>query len=409
MKRLSSLSLGVLAAVGGFVDMGGIITTSQAGAQYRFALLWTLIPGIVGFAIYADMGGRVVIASGRAMFDVIRDRLGFRMSLVPLASIAIVNTLTLVVELAGMTLALELATRVSYLLWIPLAALFLGVVLWRLSFDVLDNSAAILGLAMLVTVVAMVRLAPPWGQVVVDLVHPSTDTIGQVPAYLFAVASLLGGYMTPYQFAFYTSGAIEDAWTGKDLLTNRVVSTIGTVFGAAIDFALIVVAAVVLFPQHHPVNGLGDAALPVQTSLGLIGLGLFLLGTFAVSLGAGLETALSGAYSLCQYFGWDWGKKGRPRDAPLFHFVYIVMLVVAAVLALTGVDPIKLTTYTLAIAAAALPLTFLPLLIVANDRDYMGDQKNTAAINVVAVLILALLTATTIAVIPLLILTGGGS
>jgi manganese transport protein len=408
MKRLSGLALGILAAVGGFVDMGGIITSSQAGAQYRFALLWTLIPGIVGFAVYADMSGRVAIASGRTMYDAIRDRLGYRLALIPLLSTAAVNTLTLLVELAGMTLALQVATHLSYLLWFPLATLFLALILWKASFNLLDNSSALLGLAMLVVVVAMFKLAPPWGAVAVAMVHPSLGAVHQVPGYLFAAVSLLGAYMTPYEFAFYSSGAIEDAWDAGDLLTNRAVAIIGTFFGALIVFALTVSAALVLFPQHLPVNHLSDAALPTRTTLGVIGLGLFLLGAFAVSMGAGLETALSGAYSICQYFGWDWGKKGRPREAPMFHLIYLVMLLVAMLLAYTRVDPIQVTVVTLAVAAAALPFTFLPLLIVANDADYMGDQKNTLAINVVAWIVLGLLCAVTLAVLPLLILSGGG-
>ena len=82
-----------------------------------------------------------VIASGRTLFDIIRDRLGAGLAVIPLVATVVVNTLTLVIELAGMTLALELATRVSYLLWFPLAALFLGLILWRASFDLLENGS----------------------------------------------------------------------------------------------------------------------------------------------------------------------------------------------------------------------------------------------------------------------------
>lgn len=399
----------MLTAVGGFVDMGGIITASQAGAQYRFALLWTLIPGLIGLIVYAEMAGRVAINSSRTLFDVIRDRLGSRLALIPLVSTVIVNSLTLVVELAGMTLALQVATHLSYLLWFPLAALFLAVILWRLDFDVLDNSAAILGLTMLVAVVAMLRLAPPWHELGANLVHPSLGGVKSMPAYLFFVISLLGSYMTPYQFAFYSSGAIEEEWSGRELLTNRVTAVIGSLFGAGIDFALIVIAAVVLFPKHLPVNTLADAAAPTKAVFGTAGLALFLIGAFAVSMGAGLETALSGAYSVCQYFGWDWGKKGRPSQAPLFALVYLVMLLLAMLLAYTGVDPIQLTVVTMAAAAVALPFTFLPLLIVANDPDYVGDQRNSAALNVVAVVVLALLTLVTIAAVPLFIITGGST
>ena len=409
LKRLGGLALGVLTAIGGFVDMGGIITAAQAGARHQFALLWTLVPGVIGLIVYADMAGRVVIASGRTLFDVIRDRLGFRLALIPLASTAVVNTLTLVVELAGMTLALELATRVSYLLWFPAAALLLGIILWKASFDLLENGSAILGLAMLVAVVAMVKLAPPWREVGAEILHPAMASARPLPLYLFAAISLLGAYMTPYQFYFYSSGAIEEEWTGEDLLVNRVTSLLGSCFGATIDFALIVAAALVLFPRHAEVNSLGDAGLPIRESLGVVGWALFLIGAFAVSMGAGLETALSGAYSFCQYFGWDWGKRGRPRQAPLFHLSYLVMLVLAMALAYTHVDPVRLTVVTMAAAAFALPFTLLPLLVIANDADYMGEQKNTPPVNVLAVIILAVLGVVTVATIPLFILTGGGS
>jgi manganese transport protein len=409
VKRFSGLALGVLTAIGGFVDMGGIITAGQAGAEHQYALLWTLVPGVIGLIVYADMSGRVVIASGRTLFDVIRDRLGFRLALIPLLSTVVVNTLTLVVEIAGMTLALELATRVSYLLWFPVAALFLIVILWKASFDLLENSSALLGLTMVVAVVAMIKLAPPYRHIGAQIVHPSLASVDKMPVYLFAAIGLLGAYMTPYQFYFYSSGAIEDEWSGADLLTNRITSLIGSLFGALIDFALIVIAAVVLFPQHAGVNSLGDAGQSIKSSLGGIGFGFFIVGAFAVCMGAGLETALSGAYAVCQYFGWDWGKKGRPRQAPLFHLGYLVMFVVAMVLAYTRVDPIQLTVLTMAFGAFSLPFTFLPLLIVANDEDYMGEQKNTLPVNIIAVIVLALLTVVTIAAIPLFIMTGGGS
>jgi Mn2+/Fe2+ NRAMP family transporter len=84
------------------------------------------------------------------------------------------------------------------------------------------------------------------------------------------------------------------------------------------------------------------------------------------------------------------------------------MIVLAVVIAYTRVDPIQLTTVTMAAAAVALPFTFLPLLIVANDREYVGEQRNRAALNLVAILILALLCLVTLAAIPLFVLSGGG-
>jgi Mn2+/Fe2+ NRAMP family transporter len=305
-----------------------------------------------------------------------------------------------------MSLALQLVIPLPYLAWVPVAAILLGVILWKASFDLLENGSAIFGLAMLVTVAAMIKLAPPWSETARQLIHPVIPG-DRVVAYLFAGLSLLGSYMTPYQFFFYSSGAVEEEWSGPDLVINRVTSIVGSFFGAIIDFALFVVAGVVLFPRHAQVQTLADAAVPIATSLGSIGLALFILGAFAVSMGAGLETALSGAYAACQYMGWDWGKQGRPSEAPLFSLGYLIMLVAAVALAFTRVDPVQITIITLALAAATLPFTFIPLLIIANDRDYVGDQRNTRAINAAALLIIGLLLVVTFAALPLLVATGG--
>src|SRR5205823_13945435 len=145
MGKLSGIALGVVTAFGGFIDMGELVTCSQAGAQYRFALLWTIVVGTLGIIVYADTAGRVAIASGRSLFDVIRDRLGFRLALIPLAGALLVNVLTLVIELAGMALVLQVITGLSYLWLYPLAALIITFVLWFASFDFVENATSLLG------------------------------------------------------------------------------------------------------------------------------------------------------------------------------------------------------------------------------------------------------------------------
>ena len=403
---LSSLAMGVLSGVGGFLDFGGIISYTGAGAQFQYALLWTLIPGVIGFSIFAEMSGRIAISSGRTMFDVIRSRLGARLALAPLIITVVVHIMTLAIELAGMTLALELATQVYYLVWMVPAALVIVFMLWKVRFEMMENIATVLGLTMLVGVVAMVASHPLWGHVVTSLAHPTLAHMRPLPAYLFAVASLLGAYMTPYQFAFYSSGALEEHWRAKDLMTNRVVALVGPAVGCVLSLALMLLGAVVLYPRHIAVDTLASAAQPTLLELGLAGWWLFVFATLALSLGAGLEASLSGAYELCQYFGWEWGKTAAPRRAPMFHLSYLVMLALALALAYTGVDPIHLTTFTLAIGAFSLPFMFVPMLIVANDRQYMGEQRNTLATNVAAGLVVALLVAVMLATIPLMILSG---
>jgi manganese transport protein len=408
MSKPTSLALGIITAIGGFIDMGELVTCSQAGAQYRFALLWTIVVGTLGIIVYTDTAGRVAIASGRSLFDVIRDRLGFRLALIPLAGALLVNVLTLVIELAGMALVLQVITGLSYLWLYPLAALIITLVLWFASFDFVENAASLLGLAILVFVVAAIKLAAPWHEVAHQAIMPSIPKGRSLAAYGFAAISLLGAFMTPYEIYFYSSGAIEEKWSGEDIVTNRATAFVGMGFGAIIAVGMMVVAAQTFYAHHLQPQSFGAIRVPLVYALGGLGLVGFVVGAFACTSGAALETALSTAYSVCQFFGWDWGQNHNPKDAPVFTLWYLLAILAALVIGITGIDPIKLTIYTTALAAFSLPFTFAPLLIIANDERYMGEQRNSRLANIASLFFLVVLTIVTVATIPLFIMSGGG-
>ncbi len=408
MGKLSSITLGIITAVGGFIDMGELVTCAQAGAQYRYALLWTIVVGTLGIIVYADTAGRVAIASGRSLFDVIRERLGFRLALIPLAAALLVNLLTLVIELAGMALVVQIITGFSYLWWFPLAALAIVVVLWFASFTFVENSASLLGLSILIFVIAAIKLAPPWSEVARQAVAPSIPHGQSLVSYGFAAVSLIGAFMTPFEIYFYASGAIEEKWDGSDIGVNRATATIGMTFGALIAFAMMIVAAQTFFPHGAQPQSFGGIRTPLVYALGGLGAVGFLAGAFFCTAGAALEVTLSTAYALCQFFGWDWGQNHNPKEAPVFTLWYLVAILAAVAIGVSGIDPIKLTIYTTALAAFSLPFTFAPLLVIANDERYMGEQRNGRLANVAGIFFLVVLTIVTLITIPLFILSGGG-
>src|SRR5699024_7138227 len=168
-------------------------------------------------------------------------------------------------------------------------------------------------------------------------------------------------------------------------------------------------AAMVLRPQGVRVETLGQVVLPVATQLGVVGLGFVLVGIFAAVSGAALETCLSSGYAIAQYFGWSWGKMVRPRQAPRFHMLMMLFVLGSVLLLVTGADPVKVTEYSVVFSAVALPLTYLPILVIANDRDYVGDHTNSRLTNVLGVVYLVLVCIASVAAIPLLIITGAGS
>jgi Mn2+/Fe2+ NRAMP family transporter len=82
--------------------------------------------------------------------------------------------------------------------------------------------------------------------------------------------------------------------------------------------------------------------------------------------------------------------------------------VAAVIILYTGLDPIKITVISMIFAVMALPFTFLPMLLVANDRTYMGDHRNGVFGNAVGVFFLAVLVIGAVAALPLVVITGGG-
>jgi Mn2+/Fe2+ NRAMP family transporter len=134
-----------------------------------------------------------------------------------------------------------------------------------------------------------------------------------------------------------------------------------------------------------------------------------LVGIFAATFGAALETALSAGYTVGQFLGWQWGKFVKPREAARFHVLVLVTLIVGVLIGISGVDPIKVTEYSIVLSAAALPLTYFPILIIANDPEYMGDRVNGRLANSLGLIYFVILSAVALATIPLMIITKAGA
>jgi manganese transport protein len=184
---------------------------------------------------------------------------------------------------------------------------------------------------------------------------------------------------------------------------------VGFPLGGLLSLAIMALTSILFFPRGIQVGTLSQVALPVAVSLGKLGLAALLVGIFAATFGAALETGLSAGYIVAQFFGWPWGKFERPADAPAFHLVCLVSLFFGALLVLTQVDPIKVTEYSIVLSAAALPLTYFPILVIANDPTYVGDKTNSRFTNFVGTIYFFILLIVSAATIPLMIMTKAGS
>ena len=409
MKKVLQVTLGVLTAIGGFVDIGDLVANAEAGARFRMNLAWVVVVGVVGIVVYAEMAGRVAAVSQRPVFELVRERLGPRAGFANLVASFFINFLTLTAEIAGVAIALSLAASVHYALLLPLAAVLVWLVIWRMPFEWMERLFGLAGLALAVFAVTVWRIGPDWGTLFHAATHPHVPAQESPFSYAYFGIALFGAAMTPYEVFFFSSGAVEERWSRRDLALNRANVYIGFPLGGLLSLAVMASAHLVLAPRGVSVDDLAQVALPVAVVVGKLGLAAALVGIFAATFGAALETALSAGYSISQYLGWQWGKYVRPREAARFHLVVLLSVLGATLFALSGVDPVKVTEYSIVLSAAALPLTYFPILVIANDPDYMGEQTNGRALNAIASVYLVVLGLVAVATIPLMIITKGGS
>ena len=406
MKKILQVALGILAAIGGFVDIGDLVFNVEAGAKFQFQLLWVVVVGVVGIIVYSEMCGRVAAVSKRPVFDSIRERLGFGVGFGALVASEIVNLMTLAAEVGGMALALQLLSGLPYRALIGVGILALAIVIWVAPFEWIERIFGYGGLALLVFAVGAIKLHPDWGHVAHGFV-PHVNTPEPLIYAYFAIG-LLGAAMTPYEVYFYSSGVVEEGWTPKDLGLNRANSMIGYALGGFLSFALMITAGVLFFPQGIEPQLLGTVALGAEIPYGTIGLLLALIGILFAVGGAAIDTCFSGAYNVAQFFGWEWGKHRRPTDAPRFTIAWALLLVLALVVIMTGIDPVMLTEYSVIFSVVALPLTYVPILLVANDRSYMGRYVNGKVANAFGLLYLVIIGVVALTAIPLMIITHQG-
>jgi Mn2+/Fe2+ NRAMP family transporter len=404
MRKLVQITLGIFTSIGGFLEVGAIATTAQAGAAFGFQLIWVVVLGTICVIFLVEMSGRLAAVSRHTIKDALRERFGPRIYLVTLVSDVIINVMVLAAEVGGMSLALQLVTGVSFRWWAIPVGLLTWLVLWRGSFGLIENGVSLLGMVAIVFVVAAFRLDPPLAELGQGLL-PSLP--GERPFhYWFLAVSILGAAISPYLFYFYSSGAIEDCWDEDHIGVNRAVATVGMSFGGLLAIAVLVVAAMVFHPLGIEPDRYEQVALLLAEPLGRWGFYLFAATLFVSCLGAAFELALATAYSFAQGFGWNWGENVRPRDASRFTLVYTVMIAAVSLLMTFGIDPLKLTLFSMALTALILPLVTFPFLILMNDPDYVGDYGNGWISNAAVIAISLVASLLAVVAIPLQLMGG---
>ena len=404
MSKLLEIALGIVTSIGGYLDVGSLATAAQAGAIFRFDMLWVILLGTICVVFLVEMSGRFAAISKHTIYGALRERMGANYFALVTLVVELVNVVVLGAELGGAAIALQLVTGVSYRICVIPVALLVWLILWLSTFSFIENGVALLGLITIAFAVAAYKLSPPVHDVLRGLLPGNPDHDNA--RYWFLVVSIIGSIIAPYLVHFYSSGAIEEKWDESYLMPNRIIAGIGMGFGSVISASVLVVAAIVLFPHGIQVDNYDQAALILANPLGRAGFYLFAASLFIACIGAALELSLATGYVLAQGLGWAWGENKEPRKAARFSLSYTFALVIGMIPIVAGMDPLGLTIMSMALTALILPVVVFPFLLIMNDKKYLRDHTNGRISNIVVTFVIALAALMALVTIPLELMAG---
>lgn len=408
MKKILDIALGIMVALGGFVDIGDLVFNTQAGASFGYQLLWTVPVGVLGIMVYTEMCGRVTTVTKKPVFALIRDHYRPKLGWFTLGSSLLLNVLTCAAEIGGVALAIQLLTDLPYHALIVAVFLALLLIIWLLPFQGIERLFGILGLGLIAMLIAALKLHPDWSSVAHGFIPQLAHGGNQWDYFYFAVGIIAATFM-PYEVYFYSSGAVEEGWKPKkDMVVNRANTIIGYVLGGIVITGLIVMSANLLRPKGIDPQFIGTPLLGPLVTLGKAGLVIALLGVIFAIGGAATETCFSGAYSLSQFLGWEWGKHRDQLKVPRFTLAWLGIFLMATVIILTGIDPISLTEDAVVFSVVLIPLSYWPIMKAARDKAKMGEFANKRFANVLGWIYLVVICVVAVAAVPLMLISNKG-
>ena len=409
MKRLLGITLGIMTALGGFVDLGQIVFTMQAGALFGYRLIWAIVLGTAAIIVYMEMCGRVAVVAKEPVFAIVRTRLGLPLGTVTLVLSNLLNVITCAAELQGVTIVLHLLTGWPEKPLLIATVITFLLIVFSFRFQWIERTFGFAGLLMIIYGVSAVARHPDWHRVAQGFV-PSLPPMHErhVLLYAYFAVGIFSALLMEYEVHFYSSGAMEEDWTPKDLSENFLVAAFGSVLGSILTVGLLVLGVLIfmshgIFPQM-----LSSTVLAGAFPFGRVALIVALLGVMACVGGAAIETGLSGAYNVCQFFNFPWGKNQPAKSVPVFTASWIAMFVVASLIAASGVRPLQLVNVSVIFGMVIMPLTYFPILRVASDKRIMGKHVNSRMDTILGAIFLVLIAGAAVAAIPLMIVTHSG-
>jgi NRAMP (natural resistance-associated macrophage protein)-like metal ion transporter len=365
-------------------DANGILTYSQAGAQFGYMLLWTMIPTTVALIVVQEMCARMGAVTGKGLSDLIREEYGLRITFFMMLGILITNFGNVVGEFVGIAGSMGLFGVPKYVS-VPICAVIVWFIAVKGQYKSVEKVFLAASFFYITYIFAGVLAKPAWVESMRATLKPPPLGGWQGP-YVYMIIGVVGTTIAPWMQFYLQSSIVEKGVTKRQYKASQLDVIIGCIFTDVVAWFIIVACAATLYV--HGVRDIRDAADAAQSLRPLAGdwaYILFALGLFNASLFAASILPLSTAFTVCEGLGFESGVERRFSEAPAFYWLYTVLIVAGgAVVLIPGLPLIKIAVLSQVVNGAVLPFVLIFMLLLINKKDLMDDYTNTTTFNIIA-------------------------
>src|SRR5215469_1855825 len=363
-------------------DPGGILTYSQAGAKFGYLLLWTLIPTTIALIVVQEMAARMGAVTGKGLSDLIREEFGLRATVITMAILSLADFGNIAAEFAGLASGMGVF-GVSRFIAVPIGAALVWIVVVRGRYKPVERLLILLSLIYFTYPISAFLAKPDWKQAIHDTFVPQWNSD---PNYLVMIVGLIGTTITPWMQFYLQASIVEKGVDQRHYSLSRWDVIVGCIVTDVIAFFIVVACAATLYKSGHgEITDVGQAALALRPFAGRFASLLFAIGLINASLLSAAILPLATAYNICEGLGFESGVEKRFSEAPIFYWLYTLLIASGAGFVLIPQLPLlKVLLLSQVANGVLLPFVLFYMLTLINRKRIMQEFTNNVWQNAIA-------------------------
>ena len=362
-------------------DAGGITTYSVSGAHYGYSLLWMMPLVLIALIIVQEMSARLGVVTGKGLADLIRERMGVRVTTLILALLLFVNLANTVSEFAGVAASMEIF-GVSKYISVPIAAIAVWLLIVKGVIKIVERVFLVASAIYLAYIASGVLSAPSWSEVSQAF---ATPTFHLDVGYVTIFVTIIGTTIAPWMQFYQQSSIVDKGIQVKDYAYERVDVVVGSFFAVIVASFITIACASTIYKSGLNIETAKDAALALGPLAGKYASTLFALGLLNASIFSAAILPLSTSYTVCEAFGWENSVSRDLKDAPIFFGIFTALIILGAAIILLPIQSlIQAMLISQTFNGVLLPVILITMLLLINDKRLMGKYKNGRIFNILA-------------------------